>query len=190
MTDETKQPADRNDPRSHYMLRHWQDDPKAYEHVHERVRKNLEASLAIAMSLPEGEARIMLLSTLNTAIADARRRQELQEDNRILREQLTATRPEVAQLTEVARTIKSYGKMLQDKFKQVYDMEAKRGTDMWQTGWPWYEHELYVYIPGLVRSAEALAGIVRERAKADESAASALGLDPAADTEEAINEPG
>lgn len=190
MTNETK-PTDRNDPRAHYMLRHWLDDPKAYERVHERVRKNLEDSIAVAVSLPEGDARITLLTTLNTAVADARRRQDLQEDNRVLREQLTATRPDIAELTNVAQSINSYGKLLLEKFKQVYEIEAKRGTDMWQTAWPWYEHELYVYIPGLVRNAETLARISRERTQEEESITSAMGLEPVTDNKEvATNEPG
>lgn len=188
MTDETK-PTNKNDPRAHYMLRQWLDEPDSFKHVHERVRKSQEASLAVILAMPEGDPRITLLTMLNTAVGDARRRQDAADENRVLREQLTSTRPDVAELTEVARTIKTYGKLLQDKFRQVYEMEAKRGTDMWQTAWPWYEHELYVYVPALVRSAEALAGIARERTKVEESAAEALGLDPASSDETATDEP-
>jgi len=166
---EEKKPINLNDPRSHSMVATLLDSPDSLgtsKHVKDRFCKAVEA----ALSVPDGEGRIALLRTLNSAISDSRRRQELFAENQLLVAQLKAENPVQAELNEVRSKVKVWVQSLHDKFKQCYDAEAKRGTDMWKTSWPWFEHEMHVYLPAIVREVEKAATRVPVEFKPDPTA--------------------
>lgn len=162
MTEENK-PAARNpnDPRAYYMLERLLDAPDSFAIVPSRLLANLRASLDAVLAMPEGDVRVTLLRTLNSATNDAKRLRETQAEAQTLKEQLKAEKPTLAEANEAVKKVKIYVKLLHDKFNIVYNGEAKRGTDMWKTAWPWYEHELHVYTPAIVRSVEELARILK-----------------------------
>lgn len=153
---EDRKPIDLNDPRSHSMVAMLLNDPDSFgasQHLKSRFSKAVEA----AMTVPEGDGRIALLRTLNSAISDSRRRQELFAENQVLVAQLKAENPTQAELNGVRNKVNAWVRTLHEKFKQCYDTEAKRGTDMWKTSWPWFEHEMHVYLPAIVREVEQAA---------------------------------
>jgi hypothetical protein len=166
---EEKKPINLNDPRSHSMVATLLDSPDSLgisKHVKDRFCKAVDA----ALSLPDGDGRIALLRTLSTAISDVRRRQELYAENQVLAAQLKAENPVQADLNEARSRVKAWVQSLHTKFKQCYDAEAKRGTDMWKTSWPWFEHEMHVYLPAIVREVEKAATRVSVELKPDPDA--------------------
>lgn len=157
-------PVNYNDPRAYLALKSYLDNPAAFPQLGHSTLRDLQASLDVVLAMPEGDGRCALLKSLNSGLTATRRRFELYDGVNALHRQLKAERPDMAELGAAADLIKRYGQMFISKFKQAYDIEAKKGNDMWKTAWPWYEHELYSYVPALVRCAETVARIAQEPA--------------------------
>lgn len=162
MSDTAEKPNP-NDPRSHERLRLLLDDTEALG-LGKHALSDTRVLLEHALTLPEGATREVLLRHLNMGLFGQQRRKELYESNQKLSEQLKTEKPDLAELNLLLSPFATWVKLLRDKFRQVYEVESKKGQDLWKTAWPWYEHELYCYTDAMQHQIKKIEGATRKPA--------------------------
>lgn len=138
-----------HDPRSHEELCKLLDDPDSLglpAHLLKAPREGLQH----ALTLPEGETRLLLLRLLNTDLRRIRTYRSLYADVNQLSAQLKAERPDTATLREGTQRLRAWIKLLREKLKKAGDTERAKGVDTWATSWAWFEHELYCYTDAML----------------------------------------
>lgn len=137
------------DPRAHEELRKLLDDPASLE-LPSHLLKSPQEGLQHALTLPEGETRLLLLRLLNTDLRRLRAYRAVSSEATQLREQLRAERPDTEELRRGTQLMRAWIKLLREKLKQTGDAEKAKGVDLWATSWCWFEHELYCYTDAML----------------------------------------
>lgn len=133
-----------NDPRSHVHLARLLDRPDELATENRaRVLNQIRRSLELALAMPEGEDRINLLDTLNTALGDALRFHQYYGQAQQLRAQLVATHPDAAEIATQVGILQQGLKSLHSKAREAQELDAANGTDVNRTAWFWFVHEMY-----------------------------------------------
>jgi hypothetical protein len=152
-----------NDPREHVHLAKLLDRPEALAaETRTRVLIQLRESLDLALALPEGDARINLLGTLNTALGDALRYHQYYGESQVLQAQLKATHPVAAEIRCEVGILQNSLRALHAKAKEAEELDAANGTDVNRSAWFWFRHELYGltdHMAHRLRTLERSAGV-------------------------------
>jgi hypothetical protein len=134
-----------NDPRQHVHLARLLDRPDELAAENRaRVLKGLRRSLELAVALPEGEDRVTLLDTLNTALGDALRYHQYYGEARELQAKLVATHPTAAEISSEIGMLQQGLKNLHSKVREAEALDAANGTDVNRSAWFWFVHEMHV----------------------------------------------
>jgi len=138
-------PRNYNDPRQHVHLARLLDRPEELAAENRaRVLHGIRRSLELAVALPEGDDRITLLDTLNTALGDALRYHQYYGEVRELQAKLVATHPEAAEIKSEVGMLQQGLKNLHSKVREAEELDAANGTDVNRTAWFWFVHEMHV----------------------------------------------
>jgi hypothetical protein len=137
-------PRNYNDPRQHVHLARLLDRPEELAAENRaRVLKQLRRSLDMALAMPEGDDRITLLDTLNTALGDALRYHQYYGEARELQAKLVATHPEAAEIKSEIGMLQQGLKTLHSKVREAEELDAANGTDVNRSAWFWFVHEMH-----------------------------------------------